>query len=321
MKRERRLKRFAAWLVALAAISVAAIEIVGRWYGLTDITLMVPDADTEYRFAPNQDLRPFGRRVFVNEFSMRSPPLKPGGPRVLVLGDSIPWGGTQVDQADLATSRLASTLSASGRAVQVLNASAASWGPPNELAYVKKFGDFGADVAVVIVSSQDADDLMKFDTAFDQGGEAPTRRPWSVTGLLATRYGPRFVAVTRERLFGAPAPAPPADGAAPATRVLPEIADTLRQLAQRLRTGGRPVVFVLHNAQNELTGDHPLRDDLKSTLQQTVAAVVDTRDAYRAATAAGRSIYRDNLHLNTDGQAVLGDVLFEALRGMDWTAR
>lgn len=47
------------------------------------------------------------------------------------------------------------TISSSNEAIEVFNASANSWNPRNELAYVKRFGLFEADVLVLVINTDD----------------------------------------------------------------------------------------------------------------------------------------------------------------------
>ena len=100
----------------------------------------------EYLYAPNQDVRRFGKRFLVNDYSMRSAPFaaRKGRDerRVLVFGDSVVNGGNLTNHQDLATTRLAHDLRpfAGGNKVVVGNVSAGSWGPGNWLAYSQAYG-------------------------------------------------------------------------------------------------------------------------------------------------------------------------------------
>ena len=102
------------WLIPLAAI--CALLLAGEWFarsvlGLGDPPLSITHPRIEYLYAPNQDVRRFGKRFLVNDYSMRSAPLaaRKGADerRVLVFGDSVVNGGNLTDHQDLATTRLA----------------------------------------------------------------------------------------------------------------------------------------------------------------------------------------------------------------------
>ena len=96
--------------------------------GMGTPPLYVADPLTEYRLKPSQQLRRFGNRIEVNQFSMRSSALKQQRPaqqqRVLVFGDSVVWGGAVLDQDLIATDLLAQP-----GLIEVGNVAAPSWGP------------------------------------------------------------------------------------------------------------------------------------------------------------------------------------------------
>ncbi len=82
----------------------------------------------------------------------------PSGLRVLLLGDSIANGGWWTDQTNTISSlmmgSLASSTNSNYQEVEVLNASANSWGPRNELAYLEKFSNFNAQVVVLLINTE-----------------------------------------------------------------------------------------------------------------------------------------------------------------------
>jgi hypothetical protein len=106
---------------------------------------------------PSQQLRRFGNRIEVNQFSMRSSALEQQRPvqhrRVLVFGDSLVWGGAVLDQELIATELLAQP-----GITEVGNVAAPSWGPGTRLGYAKRFGFLDATDVVLVISSHDAAD-------------------------------------------------------------------------------------------------------------------------------------------------------------------
>ncbi|MBD2531678.1 SGNH/GDSL hydrolase family protein [Nostoc flagelliforme FACHB-838] len=132
-------------------------------FGFGNPLIYIGDEQIGYLLAPNQRTRRFGNRIEINEYSMRgsSPKKIPAssGLRVLLLGDSIANGGWWTDQTNTISSlmmrSLASSTNSNYQEVEVLNASANSWGPRNELAYLKKFGDFNAQVVVLLINTDD----------------------------------------------------------------------------------------------------------------------------------------------------------------------
>jgi len=141
-------------LAALAFALLVGAELGLRLYGFGTPLLYVQDPDVGYYPKPHQRARHPGRIVSVNNYGMRSPdvpPVKtPGHVRILLLGDST-LAGTWVSNDELYSSLLEKKLNAAAGApvFEVLNMGVNAWGPFHELAFVKKFGAFDADVAVI----------------------------------------------------------------------------------------------------------------------------------------------------------------------------
>ncbi|PQV64995.1 hypothetical protein B1R32_1021 [Abditibacterium utsteinense] len=146
--------------LGIVAVCLIAGEVVARTkLGLGDPPIYVADPQIEYMIKPGVYHR-FGNLVSFNRYSMRAdefPQHKVDKRelRVMVIGDSIVYGGAQLDQSQIAVSLLEKDLTAKlHRPVTVGNISAGSWGPPNQLAYVKRFGLFDADAVVIVGSGQ-----------------------------------------------------------------------------------------------------------------------------------------------------------------------
>jgi hypothetical protein len=107
-----------------------------------------------YRVAPNQNIRRFGNRVRINQFSMRNDPITPERSpqtlRILMLGDSLVNGMVWTDQDQTLTALVQQKLTESDQIstaigvngsvpqhIEVLNVAAGSWAPRNELAYLR----------------------------------------------------------------------------------------------------------------------------------------------------------------------------------------
>ena len=165
--------------LALLAIAVVMVGLGGMeaalrlLFGFGNPPLYVGDDTIGYRLAPNQQVRRFGNRIAINRYSMRGPEItpEPGANtlRVFLLGDSIANGGWWTDQDATLSARLETTLAqlpeTQGQTIEVLNASANSWSPRNEVAYLEKYGTFGSWGVVLLINT---DDLF---------GTAPTAIP------------------------------------------------------------------------------------------------------------------------------------------------
>ncbi|BAY80174.1 hypothetical protein NIES25_66620 (plasmid) [Nostoc linckia NIES-25] len=132
-------------------------------FGFGNPLIYVADEQIGYLLAPNQRTRRFGNRIEINQYSMRGSAIAkipaPSTLRVLLLGDSIANGGWWTEQDNTISSlmmrSLASATNSNYQQVEVLNASANSWGPRNELAYLQKFGNFNAQVIVLLINTDD----------------------------------------------------------------------------------------------------------------------------------------------------------------------
>ncbi len=140
------------------------LEIGLRWFfGFGNPLIYITDPHIGYLLAPNQQTRRFGNAIQINQYSMRTVPIpekpSPSIFRVLLLGDSIANGGWWTDQTNTISSLMMTSLSGNYKdkfaGVEVLNASANSWGPRNELAYLQHFGHFHSRVVVLLINTDD----------------------------------------------------------------------------------------------------------------------------------------------------------------------
>lgn len=293
------------------AVSIVLAEALARLVlGLGDPPLTVLDPEMEYRFAPNQDVRRFGNRVAYNQWSMRSDPVDirkadPRELRVLVLGDSVINGGALTDQSRLATTLAEQALSSTNRPARGLNVSAGSWGPENQLAYVRKFGLFDADAVILVLSTHDMADVMTFPT--DLGPNSPTERPLLATAELLTRYLPRYLPVV-------------SDSAPAATDALSSTSATMSEAVARSRQALRELVaharaaqarvYVVHHPEREedFSLDHPLRTALEEVAAEAEAPLLPMAPILGPVGARG-IYYRDEIHINDAGQKVYAQVI------------
>jgi lysophospholipase L1-like esterase len=134
---------------------------------------------------------------------MRAPYIGPaksaGHIRILMIGDST-LAGTKVSNAELYSSLLENKLNqlAGKKSFEVLNMGVNAWGPLHERAYVRKFGTFNADLAIICGPVANSFrpkyglELLPFSTA--------ERPPQTALGHVAYEMMWRL----RERALGAP---------------------------------------------------------------------------------------------------------------------
>ena len=146
--------------IALSLIVVALLEWVLRLrFGFGDPLLYIGDPDIGYLIAPNQSVTRNGNSIRINALSMRSdafePHKSPRETRVFFIGDSVVNGGWWTPQDSIISEQVKRALQKAGNSVSVLNASANSWSPRSELAYIQRFGTFDADTVVLVINTDD----------------------------------------------------------------------------------------------------------------------------------------------------------------------
>jgi hypothetical protein len=309
----RRRRRWLLRITLALVLSLIAGELFARYYlGLGDPALSQADPEIEYLFKPDQDCHPLGNHVRYNHYSMRSDdfPLHKTDPRelrVLVVGDSVVNGGSLTDQSKLATSLMQAKLSADlKRPVVVGNISAGSWGPPNEAAYLKRFGLFDADVLVIVLSSHDYIDVPTFEPTIDVLPGYPSHKPVSALWDGIHRY-----LLSRLNVD----PLPPDTGTVKQADV-DQCMAALREMIAAARANGGKVIVALHLGRDEpLRSPLPGHDVIAREAARAGVNVVELGVAYEAAPDRS-ALYRDPIHPSIAGQRVIGDVLTTAVENI-----
>jgi hypothetical protein len=314
-------------LIMIALIVVG--ELFSRFYlGLGDPPLSMTDPEIEYLFKPNQRCHRFGNLITYNAYSMRGTPefpkkkTDPNELRVLVIGDSVVNGGALTDDSKLATTLLSTRLRTEfGRPTIVANISAGSWGPPNEYAYVKRFGLFEADQVFVVLNSGDYADAPTFAPTVGVLPSFPAHKPWSAIGEGFTRYLlPKISPQTpNPNETGRPTTQPGATD-------IKKCRSALAGLIQLCRANGTRITVIQYPSRTELSGEREREREvgyevIRSVATESGADVVDVAPAFRAAANSGVSLYRDDIHPNEAGQTLLADGLFEAMSNRSPTSK
>lgn len=182
----RRWSRLVLWALGLLLLAEVLLRTV---FGFGDMVLMRTDPHYEYIALPDQERHRFGNRIAYNSLSMRSPEPDSSAIVLLGCGDSVINGGMLTDQDSLATSLLSRWLSEDqGRAVQVLNISAGSWGAGNCAAFLRHTPLPRARALIYFASSHDAHDNMAFDTVVGRNPNFPDEQYASAVMEVVHRY-------------------------------------------------------------------------------------------------------------------------------------
>jgi lysophospholipase L1-like esterase len=301
----------------LLVVVLVCGEIFARFYlGLGDPPLTQTHPTIEYLFKPNQKVHPFHRLFQTNRYGMRSedfPPQKldPRELRIMVYGDSVVNGGNLTDQSRLATSILQRTLARElDRPVVVGNISAGSWGPPNELAYLKQYGFLDADVVVLVLSSSDYDDAPTFEPLDPL--THPTAAPISALWEGITRYLPRYLHGLSVNQSGV---VPEANEVAN-KRDIDVSLSAERDFLEMAKAYSVNILVLQHWTASELRDRKALQGhtDIRRVAVEAVVPICDDSDRLRALLDRHLNPYRDDIHLNEDGQQVMAELLLDVLK-------
>jgi hypothetical protein len=274
----------------------------------------------EYFLQPSKTYKRFHHRFAVNRYGMRAddfPPQKssPNELRVLVVGDSIVYGGVLLDQRDIDTEILKRALQKEfARPVVVGNASAKGWGPPNELEYLKRFGTLDADAIILELSSHDYADAPTFVPVVGVSVDFPDKAPFlALTDLFKTYLLPRYLHWGRT-------PAGVDETGADtghSEKDIVECRDAEREFFRFARENHAKVALVQHLSHPELVGEYlPGYYANQAVAKEENVPYADDAEELRVPLKAGKDPFfsGDPLHLNRSGQPILAHVL---QRGVD----
>jgi hypothetical protein len=291
-------------------------------FGFGNPLIYVADPNIGYLLAPDQKTRRFGNHITINQYSMRSPAIAPTPAsatlRVLLLGDSVANGGWWTDQAEIISELLQQQLQPDltgtrWQQVEVLNASANSWGPRNELAYLQRFGSFGAPVVVLLLNT---DDLFATAPSSLQVGNDlnyPDQKPPLALVEVLHRYLLRT--------------APNPDFKAKFKAVQAESGDrvgfnltALQQIHSLARSQGGQLLLAMTPLLRETSAKGGPRDYEQKARQRLLdfterehITYIDFLPSFNAV-AEPETLYRDHIHLSPAGNQLVSETIQRSLQ-------
>lgn len=297
----------------LAALILAEI-ILQFGFGFGRPPLYVADETMGYRLAPNQRIRRFGNRIEINEYSMRAgaiaPITEPSTLRLFLLGDSLANGNWWTDQSDILSVGIAKALQPKlpdqYRQVETLNASANSWGPRNELAYLERYGTFDSQVLVLLLNT---DDLF---------GTAPTSLQVGRDRNYPSQNYAFAIAELLNRAFAKNHPIPGLkeiqnEGG---DRVGKNIT-AIDSIYKTTHAANGMFILVLSPLKRELPGprDYELtaRQRLKDWATEHNAPYLDLLKTFQAHPQAASTLYRDHIHLSPAGNQEVSQLVAKSI--------
>jgi len=313
----RRLRRLVIGALVAGVIGLAGAEAALRFgAGLGDPPLFDRDPAIEYVLKPSRTFHYRHHTYSVNSHRMRGPEFPArkaeGELRVMVIGDSLLEGGGRIDQTELATEQLRIMLTEKfGRPVTVGNISAPSWGPPNQLAFIKQFGLFDADVVVLVSNSGDYDDVPGLEAL---GAVWPQRSPvLAIQEVLGRQLERRLPGLAIRLGMLSPANPPPIEQREPMA------AAALGELIQRVEQSGARFGLVQYWKLSELRSGAEAGHGLIASAASAGTPGIriwQTREAFISApTGDPTTLFQpgDDVHPSAAGHRVLAAVLLDAV--------
>jgi predicted small lipoprotein YifL len=297
-------------VILLFAALIAAAELLLRFgVGFGEPPLAEIDPEIEYMLAADKTYRRFGNLISINAHRMRAPefPARKSTDewRIMLIGDSVVYGGHHISQDETIAARLAESLRRkyAGCAILVGAIAASSWGPVNELAFIRRYGLFDADDAVIIASSHDLYDV-------------PTFR----NDLIPYRLRPPFGALDdaaeatlqrlRARFF------PPRTEAAPADVRKAQSLAALADLFDEIAASGAKGIFYFHPTTGEVRSPDRAGRSIEAFFEiagKKGVSTINPIQAYRRAGDAGRPVNADGIHPDPEGAALIAGIIASAL--------
>jgi hypothetical protein len=312
--------KLAVRVAVTAIIVLVAAELVCRFgIGLGSPPLYEADEKIEYLLQPSKTYYRFHHRFSVNRYGMRADDFPPGKSspdelRVIVVGDSIIYGGVLIDQSDIDTEILKRDLQREfGRPVVVGNASAKSWGPPNELAYLERYGTLDADIVVLELSSHDYADAPTFVPVVGISASYPAKKPLlALFDLFGTYLLPRY------SHFGATAAGVDKTmiNESHSTRDIAMCRDAERDFFRFARAHQAKTALMQHLSLPELDGNYqPGYYANQAVAKEESVPYVNDADELREKLKSGTNPFEGGspLHLNRVGQGILAHSLRKAV--------
>jgi len=299
--------------LALGLMLIAELAL-RHYFGFGNPPLYIGDDEIGYLLKPNQTTKRFGNRIRINQYSMRAGGFTPtpneGQHRLFLIGDSIVNGGWWTDQPQVLSNLLSQVMEQRHpeQRYETLNASANSWGPRNERAYLRRFGSFGSEAIILVINT---DDLFAVEpTAVPVGRDRnyPDRSP----ALALTEALGKYV------FKGKPDPAVLASRTEEGDRVarnLQAIAD-IQDFAQ---ANNARFLMAMTPLKRELASQGGPRD-YELTERQRLAEFVEDRGIdfinflpVFDAQSEPEAIYYDHIHLSVRGNKLVSQAIADQL--------
>lgn len=311
------------YAVLVSTLVLVVLELAARWMGLGDPILYYNAAYGGMRPLPGQhEVRLNDASVTVDEFGFRSASTDTSADlRILYIGDSVTWGGTQIDDTRIFSEVAADVLREGGTSVYAMNAGVNGAALLNQVEIFMQYADF-VDAVVWLFPWADVN------------------RVYSTVGYLyPARFDPKFalVEIVDHVLLRFWLTAFREDRATPESEfTTPEVPSAYAEFmestydarreknlvaAARALTGARdkdlPLVVGItpYEVDGRLLPIEHAAIDFLADADSSGAAILDVSGALvddsRGGAASG--YYQDGIHFTAEGHAVVGTALGRVL--------
>ncbi|MDF0490939.1 GDSL-type esterase/lipase family protein [Sphingomonas sp. H39-1-10] len=175
----------------LLLLSLICLEVCLRFAGFAR-PLLYKASGAGYEFVPNQTINLLGKTTHINAIGARGPDVSAvpanGLYRILVIGDSVANGGTQINDEQTWPLQLERLLRKTGINAQVVNAASGGWAVQNEAAWLAEHGTLKARMIILEVNQKDLGQPFARSDILDNNVSFPTRYPLSALGGFVKRY-------------------------------------------------------------------------------------------------------------------------------------
>ncbi|WP_207506432.1 hypothetical protein [Telluribacter humicola] len=206
-------------------------------------------------------------------------------------------GGNLVPNENLASTLLENSINGyfNTDSFQVLNISAGTWGPDNGMAFIQKHGDFDADLICLVYNSHDAGDTMEFNKVVGVELQKPDKNE----SLATIAFFKRMVLPRISTFLHKEEPAS-------SKKMVSELNPGWTFFYELSNQKGIPLIVYLHATQEEAHNkryDQEGQKIIEFCNRNNIRMVMDINKQ-------SDDLFVDYIHLNSEGQKMITDILF-----------
>jgi hypothetical protein len=300
-----------AIVASLAVVGIAGCaELVARKEGF-GAPLLYRAASSGYEIAPNQHVERLGKVMHINALGTRGGPITPFPTsdiwRVMVLGDSVANGGSQIDDAQTFPAIASRHLERNGCHNEILNASAGGWSLFDEIAWIHNHGMYGARTLVWTINSLDLDQQPSTAGLLDHNPSFPSHRPAMALSEIVFRY-----ALPRMGLGASAADSGSVMDQQFAKGEFASVGQLVAATKREMDRYGVQLIVLFHDTLTPLSANRSIaRAQFFEQLSADGIPLLKTGLAQRS---DARIFYMDTIHPNVAGDAEIGSKLADSLQ-------